>query len=231
MFQFSPDGRLASGSDDATVLVWDVEKILAGWRRPQVLQDAEVQALGAALAEADVLKANRAVWRLALAPEQAVPWLRKRLKPARPPQPRIQRLVRDLGSDEYQTREHATKALPGLGEKAEVALRAVLRESSDLEVRRRAARILKQVKETLAAARAARPGGAGAGRLSRGPQTASRIGRWLARGAVDPGGEGSGIAAVSTAIFCSLTGAGVMAVVFLRQSSWVRQRRREGGNR
>src|SRR5262249_29347817 len=104
----------------------------------------ELPALWAALTGSDPLKANRAVWRLALAPAQALPWLKKHLRPARQ-QPRIDRLVSDLGSIDYQTPENATSKLAGLVSKAEDALRAALLRGGDLEVRRRAERLLKRL--------------------------------------------------------------------------------------
>src|SRR5262249_10145617 len=63
-------------------------------------------------------------------------------RPARQ-EPRIDRLVRDLGSIDYQTRENATRQLAALGDKAEEALRATLLSGGDLEVRRRAERLLR----------------------------------------------------------------------------------------
>ena len=62
--------------------------------------------------------------------------MKKHLQPVRPA-PRIERLVRDLGSADYEARERATKQLADLGEKAEYALRAALLGGTDLEVRRR----------------------------------------------------------------------------------------------
>jgi WD40 repeat protein len=139
----SPGGHLGSGSEDTTILVWDLEKTLAKWRCPASLKNPELRALRTALTGDDALKANRAVWRLALAPDQALPWLRKHLRPASAPDARVALLVRDLGSADYQTRENATRQLAALGEKAEDALRAAVLRGGDLEARRRAERLLR----------------------------------------------------------------------------------------
>ncbi len=141
---FAPDGRLASGSEDTTVLVWDVENVLAKQRRPRPLTEAEAQALATALTGEDVLKGSRAVWRLALAPTQAMAWLKKHVKPTRV-EPRVQGFVRDLASSSYEVRERAFRELAALGEKAEDALRAALLGGADLEMQRRAERLLKRL--------------------------------------------------------------------------------------
>lgn len=53
------------------------------------------------------------------------------------------RLVRQLGSESFQERETASKALRSLGEKALPALKHAAASSPDAEVRRRAAKLLK----------------------------------------------------------------------------------------
>jgi hypothetical protein len=77
---FSPDGtRLASGSMDATVLVWPQP-------RPEVpaavLAPRQLETLWDDLAGADTERAYRAVWHLAGAAGQAVPFLAARLPSA-----------------------------------------------------------------------------------------------------------------------------------------------------
>jgi hypothetical protein len=57
-------------------------------------------------------------------------------------QPEIQRLIRKLGSENFQEREAASRDLAAIGEPARSALRSA-RDSSDLEVRRRAARLVE----------------------------------------------------------------------------------------
>jgi WD40 repeat protein len=149
---FSGDGRLASGSNDATALVWDLERILPLARRPVPLKEAEVRSLWAELASDDPWKASRAGWRLALASEQAFPLLKKNLHPVSA-NLSLPRLVRELGSTSYVARDKATRDLVALGFDAESALRAVVRSGGDLEVRRRAERLLKGLEADILPAR------------------------------------------------------------------------------
>src|SRR5262249_38218055 len=80
---FSPDGRrLATGSSDTTVLVWDVAT-MARRRGPPVtdLFAAELQEKWATLARDDAGTAFDAIRALATA-KQTIPFLKQRLKPA-----------------------------------------------------------------------------------------------------------------------------------------------------
>jgi hypothetical protein len=110
------------------------------------LRDKEVKALGKALMGEDTLEGLRAAWRLALATDQAMPWLKQHLQPVEVDAD-LQRLVRDLGSARFEVRERATKELAALGEKAGDALRDVLVAGTDLEQRRRAERLLRQFQD------------------------------------------------------------------------------------
>ena|SRR5438552_297934 len=62
--------------------------------------------------------------------------------PAGPSGSEVARLIGQLGDDDFDTREDATARLKRIGEPAFDALRKALR-SDDLEVRRRAARIIR----------------------------------------------------------------------------------------
>lgn len=57
-------------------------------------------------------------------------------------QTEIQRLIRQLGSENFQKREAASRDLAAIGQPAGSALRSAM-DSSDLEVRRRAARLVE----------------------------------------------------------------------------------------
>jgi WD40 repeat protein len=141
---FSADGRaVASGGGDATVLVWDVTGRRANGRaQPAPLGAAERERLWHDLG-GDAAKAHEAVWRLATAPEDAVPLLQKRLSPVQEPDhQRIVRLITELASERFAVRDKATAALASLGELAEVELRHALDEPPLLEVRQRLERLL-----------------------------------------------------------------------------------------
>jgi WD40 repeat protein len=141
---FAPDGRrLASGANDHTALVWDVTGLLQEGRpRPVALEDG----LWADLAGRDAAAAHRAVWALAAAPRQAVPWLTERLRPAAAPEPRqLAQLLADLDSDEFARRAKATEELEGLADLAAPALRRALEGKPPAEVRRRAEQLLHKL--------------------------------------------------------------------------------------
>src|SRR6516162_4750370 len=56
--------------------------------------------------------------------------------------PRIAQLIARLGSDDFDERERATQALAAVGKPALAALRRAAAEHPDVEVRRRAARLV-----------------------------------------------------------------------------------------
>jgi RNA polymerase sigma factor (sigma-70 family) len=133
---FSPDGRrLVSGLYDTTLLVWDVAAVRSK-DRPAALDAVSTRQAWDNLA-ADTRKAFAARWTLAAAPDQTVPLLRERLKPAQPTDPqRLRRLLADLDSEQFAVREKARRELAELGELAEPALRRTLADKPSLEARR-----------------------------------------------------------------------------------------------
>jgi RNA polymerase sigma factor (sigma-70 family) len=59
----------------------------------------------------------------------------------------IERLIRQLGSERFNEREAATTALEGIGEPAYEALRQAADDSDDVEIRRRAERIIRLIEQ------------------------------------------------------------------------------------
>src|SRR5205085_1508061 len=95
---------------------------------PLTLKEGEAADAWADLAGSDYAKVRRAIERLAAAPAQAVPHLRERLQPAPAADAqRVARLIEELGSDDFDTREAAFRALQAQGEPAEPALRQALK--------------------------------------------------------------------------------------------------------
>ncbi len=129
--------RLASTSWDSTVLIWD----LAG---PPTSEDAEK--CWADLAGQDARRAQEAIWKLARDPGKSLPLLRDRLHPMKPVnREHLERLIKDLDSDQFAVREKATAELQKLGELAEPALRRIVEGKPTLEQRRRIEPILAEL--------------------------------------------------------------------------------------
>jgi WD40 repeat protein len=142
---FSPDGsRLASAGYENTVLVWDVSELRKGvGAAPPRLSHDELESLWLDLSGVDASRAYRAVWKLAAAPRQSVPFLKRCL--TAPPtfdEKRLAKLIGDLDDDRFPVREKATQELEQLGRKAERALRQALARGPSAEARRRIENLL-----------------------------------------------------------------------------------------
>src|SRR5262249_50779721 len=94
----------------------------------------------------DAARAFDAIWWLASVPNEAVPFLAKRLRPvvAADPQ-RAARLVADLDSKSFATRKKAAEGLEQMGEGAGAALRQALEGKPAIETRRRVEELLDKL--------------------------------------------------------------------------------------
>jgi WD40 repeat protein len=138
---FSPDGRrVLTASADTTVLVWDLG--VRSEQKPRELTEKALASLWDDLGNADAVRADRAIWALIAAPQQALPVLRKNLSPAPVPQPDWRAWVKDLDSEQFEFREKASRALEGLGEKAYPLLQKALTDTPSLELQRRIEKLL-----------------------------------------------------------------------------------------
>jgi WD40 repeat protein len=134
---FAPDGkRLVSGSIDTTALVWDVSRLLQTKGPAQEPTARELDALWPKLA-GGARDAYQAVGALVAAPGPAVAFLRDRLPPAKPADPRkVAGLIADLDSNEFAARQRAADRLEKLADLAEPALRKALADRPSPEARK-----------------------------------------------------------------------------------------------
>jgi WD40 repeat protein len=144
---FAPDGRsLASGSADATIVLWDLAppadpgKPLAG-----VLSAKELAGLWDALAGPDAAAAYAAIHQLAARPDQAVALLGDRLRPD-PPVP-VAEWMNELQAKEFARREKARQALLNLGREALPHLLGLDEKQLSLEGQRRRQQLLRELPE------------------------------------------------------------------------------------
>jgi RNA polymerase sigma factor (sigma-70 family) len=136
---FAPDGRtVATGHLDSTVLIWSVVPASL----PANAED--MRRLWDELASADATRAYAASCALVDAPEAAVRFLRTQLRPTSPaPVEQTVRLLADLDSADFRTRQTAATRLRQLGDRAAGALLETLKTNPSLEKRRRMEELLK----------------------------------------------------------------------------------------
>jgi WD40 repeat protein len=148
---WSADSRiLISASNDTTSLVWDGTGLSSDPPASNKLSPAELESLWSDLAGPTNSRSHRAVWMLANCPEQAVQFLRERVRPAPTIDPEfIARLLADLDSDQFSVRDKAGQELRRLRETVEPALRKVLANKPSAEVRGRVERLLESLSEWL----------------------------------------------------------------------------------
>jgi hypothetical protein len=137
---FTPDGRrLVTGSFDNTGLVWDVA--LASLAVPE----KNPSKLWTDLGSAEANPANRALAGLAADPAAALALLKEKLRPAAAPDSvTLDRLVADLGSDNFRVRDKAFADLDRMGEAIVPELRQRTERAQTEESRRRITRLLEK---------------------------------------------------------------------------------------
>jgi sugar lactone lactonase YvrE len=140
--EFGPDGRtVLSASDDLTALLWSLHRGQdRGGRRP-------LERLWSDLAS-EPAKAHRATWEFTDDPRAAATFLRKKMGPVKIDieERRLQSLLNDLDSDDFNRRELAGRALAAMGKAVEGRLRSAMAEAKSVEVRLRLRNLLDEMK-------------------------------------------------------------------------------------
>jgi RNA polymerase sigma factor (sigma-70 family) len=143
---FAPDGRrIASGGDDTTILIWDATNQASS---DTALTAEHLRKLWDDLMGTDAQSAYQAMWRMALSPKQALPYLaeqlRSRTSADKARQQSVEHLLADLDSESFAAREDAERALAKMGPSVEVELRKALEGKPSLEMRRRIEMVLEK---------------------------------------------------------------------------------------
>jgi hypothetical protein len=147
---FSEDGtRLASAGENTTTLVWDVSAAAHPLPTPmQELSTRQCEGLWSDLASADAANAFKAMKALLAAPDQAVPFFSRHLRPiVAVDEKRVTQLLGDLDADAFAVRQKATKELEEMGEAVEPFLRQAIQGTPSIELRRRVEALLEKLSE------------------------------------------------------------------------------------
>jgi WD40 repeat protein len=158
--KFSPDGtHLLIGTGDGGVFLTETDPAGVKETPRGNVTRAELVSLWEDLG-GEAPKAYRAVRILSGMRGDALKFLKEKLLPSRPDDPRLRRLIAELEADRYVVRQTALAELSGRGALAAPALKAALKTTKSLQVRRRLDELLaspnaRQVPNPLGRQRAA----------------------------------------------------------------------------
>jgi hypothetical protein len=143
---FSTNGqRLATGSWDQSILIWNAERPPSA--KLPALTDQELKALWRNLASAQAPRAYEAAAVMISRPEQAVAFVKQTLAPPPVlPAARVDQFIQELDDEQFTVRQRAAKELEALGDRAEEALRKALkRENASVESHRRITELINRL--------------------------------------------------------------------------------------
>src|SRR5262249_36975158 len=116
---FDTKGRILVGGSDTTVLAWDTRPPRCSVSLERAWND---------LATRDAAQSFKSEGKFLAAPAETVKLFAEKIKPVAALDPkRIQRLLADLGSNEFAVREAASDAIRGLGHQVVPYLEAALK--------------------------------------------------------------------------------------------------------
>jgi WD40 repeat protein len=146
---FSADGmQLASGSEDTTVLVWDLHRPMQAVEPKRHLKGDEVAAHWQTLARPDAKEADLAIWSLVWASGDSFAFLKEHLRQvARPNAERLKRLLADLDSEEFKTRSAAAAEIEALQDQILDELQQAVRQKNTLEKQRQLESLLSAAQD------------------------------------------------------------------------------------
>jgi hypothetical protein len=146
---FSPDSKfIATGGSDQVVYVWRVEDFFKRPILPEMKGD--VAGLWPQLADMNAGRAYQAIAQLESRPKETVALLRKHLQPVpSADETVIAQQLRALSSSNFKVRQQAFGALEKSGEQAAHFLQEALKNSSNLEVKRRLEMLLAKLDRPL----------------------------------------------------------------------------------
>lgn len=145
---FSPNGkRLVSGSDDTTMLVWDMTTIKPDSpTNPVKANRVNLVQAWKDLKNTDSEKALKAIQLLLSSPKLSLSIIREQLKPEPIANKElVARLLNDLDNTRFTIRDKASKKLQSFGASIAGPLKQLLKTSSSAEAKRRAQAILNQI--------------------------------------------------------------------------------------
>ncbi len=145
---FTPDGQgLITGSDDSTVLIWDIRLQNLGTAVAKSRPDAAALTRAwAELAQSDATVAHQAMRLLLRYPDASLPFLRQHFPPVPVPSAvRIQALLTELDADKFEHREAAYRDLRKLHRIVEPQVRQALSKKPSLHMQRQLERLLEDM--------------------------------------------------------------------------------------
>jgi len=145
---YSPGGKtIITAGDDTTAMVWDEPFLRESLdENPKPLTRDQAEDLAKQLASEKAEDAGLAIEKLIDSPKEALTVLKDRIKPVESPDAnKIAQLIKDLASDDFDTRKKADEELEKLGELAASALQKRLEEKPEFEVQRRIEELLDKL--------------------------------------------------------------------------------------